>query len=259
MTHEVYGYVVALDAFGLAQLVPMYNVMEQIRETFSPEFVSILKTIEADTNETPLAKTYALSTYSKAHEIPQVLAEADIAQVVANDTKYQPTSGRRDDNLPSYGVEDDQHGEQPLKIRSNKEKYALALQKVCATAIDRVKSNNMIKNSPLAASLVAAPNAIATMAILFKVADREEASGLEVDSLDIIDIGSIQGGGHPKAANARSTANTAEDGRSPTESAPGAFSQDDEAPTSDELDDEEPDIQITRVSPPVGRVVGRLP
>ena len=194
---------------------------------------------------------------SKRSDIPRIGLHIDLS--MAKDTEYRSNNGDREDNLPSYSTEDDGHGERPHKKRTSKEKYALALQKACNTAVDRVKSNNMIENSPWATSLVAAPNAIATMAILFKVADREEASDLEVDSLDIIDIGSVQGGSHQEAANAQSTTDTAEDRPSSTEGVPGAFSQDDEAPASDGLDAKELDIKVPNISPPVGRVVGRLP
>jgi hypothetical protein len=71
---------------------------------------------------------------------------------------------------------------------SRKASYALALQRACDTAGERVKSNNMIANSNWASPLASAPSAISTMAILFKVADRDCAHGLEVASQDVMDV-----------------------------------------------------------------------
>jgi hypothetical protein len=70
---------------------------------------------------------------------------------------------------------------------SRKASYALALQKACDTALKRVKSNNIIVNSNWVSPLAAAPSAISTMAILFKVADKECAAGLEVESQEVMD------------------------------------------------------------------------
>ncbi len=75
--------------------------------------------------------------------------------------------------------------------RSSKTSYALTLQKACDKAIRAVKGNHIVANSNWAAPLSTAPSAIATMAILFKVADQECAAGLEVDSLEIMDLDHI--------------------------------------------------------------------
>ena len=75
--------------------------------------------------------------------------------------------------------------------RSSKASYALTLQKACDKAIRAVKGNHIVANSNWAAPLSTAPSAIATMAILFKVADQECAAGLEVDSLEIMDLDHI--------------------------------------------------------------------
>lgn len=75
--------------------------------------------------------------------------------------------------------------------RTSKTKYALTLQKACDKAIRSVKGNHIVVNSNWAAPLSSAPSAIATMAILFKVADQECAAGLEVDSLEVMDLDNI--------------------------------------------------------------------
>jgi hypothetical protein len=103
---------------------------------------------------------------------------------------------------PSVGAgEASDHGEGPTELdadhgetearRSSKTSYALTLQKACDTAIRTVKGNHIVANSNWAAPLSTAPSAIATMAILFKVADQECAAGLEVDTLDITDLDNV--------------------------------------------------------------------
>jgi len=72
--------------------------------------------------------------------------------------------------------------------RSSKTAYTLTLQKACDKAIRAVRGNHIVANSNWAAPLSTAPSAIATMAILFKVADQDCAAGLEVDSLEIMDL-----------------------------------------------------------------------
>jgi hypothetical protein len=71
--------------------------------------------------------------------------------------------------------------------RDHRATYALTLQRACTQALQRVRSNNIIANSNWSAPLATAPSAIATMAILFKVADQDCAAGLEVESLDVMD------------------------------------------------------------------------
>lgn len=75
--------------------------------------------------------------------------------------------------------------------RTSKTKHALTLQKACDTAIRSVKGNHIVVNSNWAALLSSAPSAIATMAILFKVANQECAAGLEVDSLEVMGLDNI--------------------------------------------------------------------
>ena len=75
--------------------------------------------------------------------------------------------------------------------RSSKTGYALILQKACDKAIRVVKGNNILVNSNWAPPLVSALSAIAIMGILFKVADQECAAGLEVDSLEVMELDNI--------------------------------------------------------------------
>ncbi len=70
--------------------------------------------------------------------------------------------------------------------QSSKSAYALTLQKACDKAIRAVKLNHIVANSNWAAPLSSALSAVATMAILFQVADQACAIRLEVDSLDIM-------------------------------------------------------------------------
>lgn len=79
--------------------------------------------------------------------------------------------------------------------RSSKASYALTLQRACDKAIRSVKGNHIVVNSNWAAPLSSAPSAIATMAILFKVADQECAAGLEVDSLEVMELDGVTLGG----------------------------------------------------------------
>jgi hypothetical protein len=70
-------------------------------------------------------------------------------------------------------------------ITDRKANYALALQKTCGVALQRVKNSNVIANTNWAAPLAAAPSAISTMAILLKTADLKAAAGLEVESQEV--------------------------------------------------------------------------
>jgi len=69
--------------------------------------------------------------------------------------------------------------------------YASTLQKACDKAIRAVKGNHIVANSNWAAPLSSVSSAIATMAILSKVADQECAAGLEVDSLEVMELDNI--------------------------------------------------------------------
>ncbi len=117
----------------------------------------------------------------------------------ASDGREDPNAARE---LPAFSLQDpdpdqaEQGGIPKSSSNSAPERaggrspggsYALALQKACDTALSRVKSNNMIANSNWASPLATAPSAISTMAILFKVADKECAAGLEVGSQDVMD------------------------------------------------------------------------
>ncbi|KAK4207742.1 hypothetical protein QBC37DRAFT_298078 [Rhypophila decipiens] len=77
--------------------------------------------------------------------------------------------------------------------RDRRAEYALTLQKAYTSAIDRVKSNELIANSSWAAPLAAAPSAISTMAILLKAADQKAAAGLEVESQEVLDGDKVVG------------------------------------------------------------------
>ncbi|KAK3374692.1 hypothetical protein B0H63DRAFT_480744 [Podospora didyma] len=118
------------------------------------------------------------------------------------DAQYSPSNGA--DHLPPYqppsmGSRDaadtysratprssaaGSAGDRPE--RDSRGSYALALQKTCSAALQRVKSNNVIANTNWAAPLAAAPSAISTMAILLKAADLKAAAGLEVETQDVI-------------------------------------------------------------------------
>lgn len=88
--------------------------------------------------------------------------------------------------LPAYDVHETESQARPERRLTKKARAALELQRDCNHALDRIKKNSLIANSPWADTLAAAPSAISTMAILFKIADRDEAKGLVVDSLDVM-------------------------------------------------------------------------
>ena len=101
----------------------------------------------------------------------------------------------QNDLPPKYEVPDTAStaGGSTAAPRDPKAQYALTLQQACDSALQRMKSNEIIANSGWAAPLAAAPLAISTMAILFKAADMKAAAGLEVESRDVMEDGKAVG------------------------------------------------------------------
>ncbi len=103
------------------------------------------------------------------------------------DPYAQPHENFRDGhNVPSYGIESNPGAAPP---REKKADYTLSLQNACASAVQPMKSNEIIANSSWADPLAAAPLAISTMAILLKAADMQAAGGLEIESQDVLEDG----------------------------------------------------------------------
>ena len=103
------------------------------------------------------------------------------------DPYTQPHGHFRDvHNEPPFGFEPNPGAAPP---RDKKADYTLILQNACASALQRMKSNEIIANSSWADPLAAAPLAISTMAILLKAADKEAAGGLEIESQDVLEDG----------------------------------------------------------------------
>lgn len=71
--------------------------------------------------------------------------------------------------------------------RSKKASYALSLQRACTAAINKFQDEIGDQEAGWVTPLVTAPEAISTMAILFKVADQESAANLAVGSLSVKD------------------------------------------------------------------------